>query len=156
MESVHRGRPEAAAVIWDWQTPVRPEGSGSAGHSRLRGTLQAAVGVGVGTVFLVLGLGLLAAVVFTVAGLLLSSALLSPNGLYAAIDRAFRVLGRWVGQTLSWILLPAIFYLVFFPFGRFFRRGENDRMKRFFETEAATYWQPHRTIPASRSYRRQF
>lgn len=156
MDSVPKGRPEAAAAIWDWHGLARPEATTSAGRPRLRGTLQALAGAGFGAVSLVLGAHVLAAVVFTLASLLFLSALLSPAGLYAAIERAFRALGRWIGQALSWILLPAIFYGVFLPFGLLFRRGRRDRMKRFLEDRATSYWQPHRTIPASKSYRRQF
>ncbi len=156
MRSLSKGRPEAAAVIWDWQGSTRPEGSGPVGRARLRGVLQALMAAGVGVLLLVLGVRLLATVVLALASLLLVSALVSPAGIYAAIERAFRALGRLVGQALSWILLPLIFYGVFLPFGLLFRRGRRDRMKRLFEDGAASYWQPHRTIPASKSYRRQF
>ena len=151
-----RGRPEAAAKIWNWRGTDRPESQSSVGRIRLRGALQAAAGAGAGVVFFLLGARVLAAVVWTIAAGLLLSALLSPRGLYAAIDRAFRALGRGVGRALSWLLLPAIFYLVFFPFGRLFRRGRRDRMKRAFDPEADTYWLPHPTIPAAKSYPRQF
>lgn len=155
MESVRRGRPEAARTIWNWRATGEPEAS-SHRQPRLRGTIQAAVGVGIGSVFWWLGHGGLGTVAFTIASLLLLSALFSPHGLYQAIDRALRAFGRWVGRVLSWILLPIIFYLVFFPFGLFFRRNDNDTMKRTFDADADTYWSPHKTTPASISYRRQF
>ncbi len=106
--------------------------------------------------FFLVGARILSAVVLTVTASLLLCALLSPTGIYAAIDRAFQALGRWVGRALSWILLPAIFYLFFFPFGRLFRRGKRDTMKRSFDAEADSYWQPHRGVSASKSYPRQF
>ena len=149
------GRPEAAAAIWDWR-PAPPAASSSAGGQRLRGAIQAVVGFGAGTVFLLVQIHSLAAVAFTIAGIVLASALFSPTGLYAAIDRAFQALGRWIGRILSWILLPALFYLVFFPFGALFRRGRKDTMKRFFETGSDTYWSPRRAKSDPASYQRPF
>ncbi len=155
MPPVPKGRPEAAAVIWDWQATEPPPGSSTAGL-RLRGTIQATVGAGAGVVFLSLDARILAAVALTIAAGLLASALISPGGLYSAIDRAFRALGHQVGRALSWLLLPAVFYLVFWPFGRLFRRGKRDTMKRSFDPEAESYWSPHRTVSPPESYRRQF
>ncbi len=151
-----RGRSEAAAEIWDWQATGQPEASTATGRPRLRGTIQAAVGAGAGVVFLLLASPMLATVAFTVAASLLASALISPDGLYAAIDRAFHALGHQIGRALSWLLLPSIFYLVFWPFGRLFRRGKRDTMKRSFDADAESYWQPHRGISPSKSYPRQF
>ncbi len=155
-ESARRGRPEAAAAIWDWRAVDRPEPSRSAGRLRSRGAIQAAAGFGAGAVFLLLQVRALAAVAFTIAGLVLLSALLSPTGLYRAIDRAFHALGRGIGRALTWLLLPALFYLVFFPFGALFRRGRRDTMTRFFETDRDTYWSPHRAPSDPDSYKRQF
>jgi hypothetical protein len=79
-------------------------------------------------------------VVMSIAAMILLSALLSPVGLYAGIERLFAALGRRVGAGLTWIVLPLIFYLIFLPFGTLFRRGRRDPMKRFYEADAESYW----------------
>lgn len=147
------GRPEAAAAIWRWR------GGGDAGapeagpsRTRLRGALQGALGLGAGALILGFGPRTLALVVFAVAGTVLLSALVSPRGLYAWIEGAFTALGQLLGQALTWLLMPALFYLVFLPYGFLFRRGRRDSMKRFFEEDAPTYWTPRdpaKTAPAA-------
>lgn len=92
----------------------------------------------------------------SIASVVFLSALLSPTGVYGAIDRAFHALGRWIGHGLTWLLLPPLFYLVFFPFGALFRRGKKDTMNRFFEAERESYWSPHRGQADPASYERQF
>ncbi len=152
------GRPEAAAIVWNWREPgpttaAPPE----AARLRLRGALQGMIGLGVGA--LVLGfvsrpLGLF---IVGVASLILLAALLSPTGLFAAIDRGMLALGRGVGQAISWLTLPLVFYLFFVPFGLSFRRGRRDSMKRFYEPSASSYWSDRtQGIVASASRSRQF
>ena len=152
-----QGRAEAAAAIWDWrgersQTPeARPS------RPRLRGTLQALVGAGVGTLIFAFVSRIAGTVVMSIATLILLSALLSPTGLYAGIERLFAALGRRIGTGLTWVVLPLLFYLVFLPFGMLFRRGRRDPMKRFYETDAESYWSPRRVgRSGSASHTRQY
>jgi hypothetical protein len=92
-----------------------------------------------------------------VAGLVVVAAVCSPLGAYATIERGFVALGRRVGMGLTWVLLPAVFYLVFLPFGAAFRRGRRDPMHRVFDRDAATYWNDRSTGPtASESRGRQY
>ena len=84
-----------------------------------------------------------------------TAAMLSPLALFAAIERSFAALGRWVGKALQWTLLPAIFYGFFTPFALLFRRGRRDAMTRYFDADAKSYWSPHgerrgKTASASR------
>ncbi|RIL06458.1 MAG: hypothetical protein DCC71_06525 [Proteobacteria bacterium] len=128
--------------MWTWQSldaaaePVQPP----AGRVRLRGALQAGAGGAVAALLFAAGLRAPAFVVGGVASALLLAALLSPFGVFASIERAFAALGRWVGLALTWLLLPAIFYLFFVPFSRLFRRGRRDAMKRYFDPGAESYW----------------
>ncbi len=154
--AVRVGRPEAAAAIWSWQTPEPPKEPQTSAHLRRRGAIQAVAGFVAGSIFWLLEVKALAAVALTIASFVLLSSLLSPTGLYGAIDRAFHALGQWIGRGLTWLLLPTLFYLVFFPFGVLFRRGRRDAMKRFFEAESETYWSPHRGKAEQSSYERQF
>jgi hypothetical protein len=133
------GRPEAAMEIWDFRGQQAP-GEEARRRARLRGCLQAAVAVAVGGLLLALGHRAVGGVVLGVASLVALAALLSPLGAFAAIERAFGALGHWMGQLLTWMLLPVVFYLFFVPFGWLFRRGRRDSMRRYFEAEAPSYW----------------
>jgi hypothetical protein len=48
-----------------------------------------------------------------------------------------------------------IFYLLFAPFGELLRRGRRDRLHRYFEPDAESYWEPHMVIRSS-SRERQY
>ena len=150
------GRPEAAAAIWSWrEAPQRP--AGSPRRARLRGALQGAVGIVLGALFLALGHGVVGWIAAGIGTTVLLAALLSPTGLYAAIEGAFAALGERVGRGLAYLLMPAIFYGFFLPFSLLFRRGRRDAMRRFYEPEAASYWTKRREEQvASRPRTRQY
>ncbi len=144
MMQPNQGRSEAAAVIWDWR------GGGSADAPtegardiRIRGAVQALVGATAGGLIFHFVSPTLGSVVWTIAGIILASALLSPRGLFAGIEKLFVSVGAGIGRAITWIVLPAIFYLMFFPFGVLLRRGRRDSMKRFYEPDADTYWSQH-------------
>jgi hypothetical protein len=141
MAQLRPGRPEAAAAIWDRGGPrVASEPAHGAGRVRLRGALQAAVALGVAGAFQYFGRETIALVVACIGSFIGLAALLSPLGLFAAIERGFAALGLQVGRALTWLILPVIFYAFFAPFHWLFRRGRRDAMTRFYEPQAATYW----------------
>jgi hypothetical protein len=92
---------------------------------------------------------------FAMAAGVLLSALLSPHGLHAGLERLFEATGRAVGRAMTWIVMLPLFYLFFLPFGRLRRRGRRDRLRRYFEADADTYWEPHAPVPSS-SRERQY
>jgi hypothetical protein len=155
---VRPGRPEAAEVVWSWK-PAATAASPDAGPVRLRGALQAAAGLAVGAGLFWFGRRTPAAVVSAIAAVVGLSALVSPFGVFAAIERSFDALGRGIGRVLMWIVLPAIFYLFFAPFSVLFRRGRRDSMKRAFDAEAESYWTPRdqrSATTASAAYERPY
>jgi hypothetical protein len=93
--------------------------------------------------------------VWTIAGVIGLCALVSPLGLYAAIERSFAALGRWTGRALTWLLLPIAFYAFFVPFRALFRRGRRDSMRRYFDAESPSYWSL-RKAPTAVSRRGQY
>lgn len=159
------GRPEAAAVVWDWRG-VGGEGGAAAPASlgrplaaRLRreGLVRALVaGVAGAAVFFLWHRGA-AYVVWTIAGLTLLAALASPTGAYAALGRGLAAFGRAVGRVLAVVLLTPLYFLFFVPFRALLRSGRRDRLERWFDRGAGTYWRrrsdPERT---RESYERQF
>jgi hypothetical protein len=91
-------------------------------------------------VLFLFGLRALAAMVTGVATLILFTALLSPGGLFAALERTTAAVAGRIGWALMWGLMVLLFYVFFLPFGLLFRRGTRDRLKRYFDRDAATYW----------------
>jgi len=77
---------------------------------------------------------------WAVSAVVLGSALLSPAGAYAGIERAVDRVAGLVGRGVTPLVLAPIFFLVFVPFGRLFRRGRNDTMTRFYDSSVPTYW----------------
>jgi hypothetical protein len=118
---------------------VRPA-QADPGGIRRRGLLRAAVLAVVATLVLFFWSALLGKIALAIAGLVALAALLSPTGLYLAFEHALGALVRVTGLALTWILMPAIFYLVVVPFGFCFRRGARDAMRRYYERDLATYW----------------
>ena len=151
------GRPEAAAAIWDWRNGGETREEEAPTRVRLKGALQ---GMGAGVFGLLVYLfwsTTMGTIISCIAGIVLFSALLSPEGLYAGVQGVFRTLGRWTGIALTWILLVPLFYLFFLPYGTVFRRGRRDRLKRYFEQDVGTYWEPHEgPTSGSESRERQY
>jgi hypothetical protein len=151
MEQLAGGRAEAAAAIWDWRASTATDAARDPSPTRRRGLIQGAVGAAVGGGFWMLGWHGVAVAACVIAGVVAAAALLSPGGLYAAIQRLIEATAHAVGVGLSWLLLVPFFYLFFAPFGALFRRGRRDRLCRRYESDAATYWEPHEGQRASSS-----
>jgi hypothetical protein len=130
----------AAAAVWDWRRGEQPPDPrpGTASR-RKRAAVQALVGAAVGGL-VYLRSPTMAMVVWALAAAGLLLALLSPDRGHAALERALAWFGRAVGRGLAVVLLVPLFVLFFLPFGLLARRGRRDRLERFFDPEAATYW----------------
>jgi hypothetical protein len=136
------GRPEAAAAIWRWRaSDLSGAPEVSAARLRITGLLQAAVGVAFGLASYLWWSPIVAGLALTLATVILLTALASPTGLYAAVQRLFLATGRVVGRGMTWVVMVPLFYLVFFPFGLLLRRGRRDQLKRFFDRDVPTYWE---------------
>ena len=157
MSAPSPGRAEAAELIWDWRRGGDESTPRSYARERRRGALQAVAGAFMGGIFLWLGWTLPARIVLSVAGLILFCSLVSPGGLYATLERFMGAVAMRLGAGLMWTLMLPVFYLFFMPFGLLFRRGRRDRLKRFFDADAPSYWEPHEgPTAASSSHRNQF
>lgn len=157
-EATTAGRQEAAAVIWNWREKASATPApGSNARARARGMLQGAIGGAIGGGIYWWWSQTIGTIVSTIAAVVFLSALISPGGLYAAVQRLFGTLGYWTGTALTWILMPALFYIFFLPFGALFRRGGRDRLRRYFDREAESYWEVHAgPTAASASRERQY
>lgn len=154
------GRVEAAAVVWDWQgkaTRSASSAGGSAARARRKGLVQAAVSALLGATLFAFWSQAIGTVVLTIASIVGLSALVSPLGLYAAIERLLLWLGHATGRLLTWLLLAPVFYGFFVPFGLLLRRGRRDRLKRRLDPDAPSYWEAHAGLTAaSSSYEKQY
>ena len=147
------GSPAAAAAAWTWRdaSPALAADLRRQKRRALRreGLIRALVGSAAGAVLFYFGAGLLARVAWVVAAAVLLAALASPEGLYKAIGHALASLGHGIGRLLAILFLTPIFFLVFLPFGRLLRSGRRDKLERWFDQRAASYW--HRRDDAART-----
>ena len=156
--SHQQGRSEAARAIWDWRG-VKDVAAGRKHRrrARLRAGVQTLVAAGLGALFFLFGSRILPVIIWSIAGLLLVVALVSPDRLYPRIQNLMDRLGRAFGTILTWILLVPLFYLFFTPFGLLMRPGSRDRLERRLEAGVPTYWKKKvGTLLSPDSYRRQF
>jgi hypothetical protein len=152
---------------WIWP-PWKPgeDAARAAEDARLRraalrrsGALQAAVGAAA-ALLLAFWKPPLAVVVGAIAVALLALALAAPGG-YARVAAALERFGRAVGQAMTWLLMPLLFYLLFLPVGLALRTAGKLRLTRGADPARATYWEE--PVPGhawgaggEEQYRRQF
>lgn len=139
MQETMGGRPEASAAIWNWSESAPVAEVETNGAIRLRGTIRAMVaGVVGGLVYYYLS-NLVGIIVLGITSVLFLIAILSPTGANAVVERAFNRMSSFAGRMLTCIILPAIFYTIFVPFGLVLRRGKRDAMQRFYD-QRESYW----------------
>lgn len=157
--------PAGATGTWPaWRPLPRPEETAEIEMRarralRRQGSVRALIGLAIAAL-LVLWKPVFAAVVALVAVGFLVVALAAP-GAYARISAALERFGYWIGMTLTWILMPMIFFLLFLPVGLALRAAGKLRITRGADPSRASYWD---TPPAGQewggggaaSYRRQF
>jgi hypothetical protein len=124
----------------------------------MTGTIQAAVGFAAAALFYFwLHRPVMASVVCGLATVNLLAALLSPLGLYRHITAAVGVLGRVIGQVVTWLLMPIVYLLLFTLFGLALRAFGKLRLSRRPDRTLPTYWRDLSTVDRSpASYERQF
>ena len=152
MTGTPTGLPEAAEAIWNFTHDARAPAA--PGRVRLRGGLQALAGVGVGVVLFLFVSPTMGRIVMAIGSFVLLSALVSPTVVYAGIEKLFDSLGHLLGRGMTWLLMVPLFYLFFLPFGLLFRRGRRDRLRRYSERDATTYWE-RREGPTAASHSRE-
>lgn len=124
---------------------------------RRQGLLQGAVGAAIGCLIFFFWHRNMAFVVWAVSSLTVLAAVFSPQRLYRLLLKGIEALGHAIGRVLTVVLLVPLYLLFFTPFGGLLRRGRRDRMKRWYEADAPTYWQPREAPPEGiERYERQF
>jgi hypothetical protein len=120
-----------------------------------RALIQALIATAAGVFLFLRGRAWLAIAPFAVAVLVLSAVLLAPP-FFLRIERAGRRLGVWAGETLTWVLMALLFYLVFTPGRLLLWLARRDPMGRRFPTSAPSYWVRRPGPRPTGDYRRQY
>lgn len=151
--SVRRGSPEASAAIWRWRDDY---GRGDARRARIGGLLRGLVGAAIGGGAFWLGSVHAALVAWGLSGLLTLVALASPLGAHAAVLRVMSALGGLVGLVVGWALLTPVYLLFFVPFRFLFRRGSRDKLTRWIDPNAVSYWEARDEDAPAKSMKRPY
>lgn len=148
---------DVCAVAWLWRQPP-PDPAVAARSARVAGAIQAAVGFAAAALFYFwLHRPVMAGVVLGLATFNLLAALLSPLGLYRRITAAVGLLGRVIGQVVTWVLMPIVYLLLFTLFGLALRAFGKLRLSRRPDRAVPSYWRDLSTVDRSpASYERQF
>lgn len=146
------------ATVWDWRS--RAAGSQArAAAVRAKALRQAVIQGGIGMVAaLALGIWwrpLAGYLVGGVTAVLTLLALLAPAA-HARVEQGMAAFGRLVAAILTWLLMPVLFYLIFFPTGLLLRARGRLRITRRPDPSLPTYWAEPARTPTPESYRRQF
>jgi hypothetical protein len=131
-------------TVWPWRDGggdrvAADDGAARRTAARRRGAVRAAVGLLV-AVALAFWKPVLGAVVAAVSLAILLLALTSPLGGYARLERGLERFAHGVGTAVTWLLMPLLFYLLFFPVGLLLRSAGNLRLSRRPERRLESYW----------------
>ena len=139
-----------------WHRTSEPTAEPAA-QIRRRGSTRAAIAAAAAGALWLYGSHGVAIGMSMLAGFLLVVALTSPTRAYLASERALLWVARGIGRVLTLVVMAALFFLFFTPFGRLRRRGASDRLHRQFDPEAQSYWEaPGFETSASKSLERQY
>ncbi len=61
-----------------------------------------------------------------------------------------------IGLVLTLILMAVVYFLIFTPIGLIFRLIRRDPLRRQFDSQTKTYWDPHRNPDSLQRYFHQF
>jgi hypothetical protein len=149
---------DVCAAAWPWRDKPADHAVTEARSARVAGTIQALVGFAAAALFRFwLHRPTMAAVVLGLATLNLLAALFSPLGLYRRITAAVGLLGRAIGQVVTWVLMPIVYLLLFTLFGLVLRAAGKLRLSRGPDRTLPTYWRDlSATERTAASYERQF
>jgi hypothetical protein len=136
--------PEPSSVAWRWRERAESEAAArglEAASNRRKGLIGFAIGLAAaGAVYFFLHRPVAAAVITTLTVLSTLIALVSPLGAYKTLNR---ILGRFahaVALAFTWVLMSALYYLVFLPVGALLRARGKLAISRRADPRRPTYW----------------
>lgn len=136
------GRPEAAALCFDWQqeSPLQENEMSEANHLRKHGLRQTIITATLAALLYFFLSEQVGKIVGGVACVLFVSSMLFPVVIYARIEALVGFIANRLQRGVTWLLMRMIFSLFFTPFSLLFRRGQRDKLTRWLEPESDTYW----------------
>lgn len=151
-----------SAVAWRWREKRSADDPAARARqvaaARKQGLIGLIVGGTVAALFaFVFDRPKMALVVAAVAVVLAAVAFLFPLTLHKKIAAGLARFGYWVGTAVTWILMTALYYLLFLPFGLFLRARRKLRIVRRPDNAVTSYWtSTEGPAPPLEAYRRQF
>jgi hypothetical protein len=129
----------------------------SSNSNRVKGAAQAIAGAVVAALVYRFWSHRIGTVALAGSSIVFLAAVLSPGRAFVFIEKSLGRLARLVGWSLTWILLTAVYLLIFTPIALIRRLRGRDPMARTFLPEAPSYWQDHAPIaPGIERYKTQF
>lgn len=147
---------DASRLIWNWQEDPFRKKQINANKLRLKGIVQSICMVVVAILFFYFNHRVMAFSILVLSTIIGLSALFSPSGIFLFLDKGAKKIGVLLSTMIKWVLLPLIYYGFFVPFGKCCRKGNRDKMKRYYEVEAASYWIGPSELPAENNREKQF
>ena len=152
---------QASSIAWNWRDrAARADAARAreAASNRTKGLIGGAVGLAVAALlYFVFHKGTAAGVVAAIAVVITLTALASPLGAYKTLSRWLDIFAHAVGSVVTWVLMTALFYLVFLPAGLFLRRKL--AVTKGADRRLPTYWiatEERERARTPESYRKQF
>jgi hypothetical protein len=125
--------------------------------SRVKGAVQGIAGALVGALVYRFWSHAIGTVALAGSSIVFLAAVLSPGHAFVFIEKLLARLAWVVGSLLTWILLTAVYLLIFTPIALARRLRGRDPMARAFLPGAPSYWQDHApTPPGLDRYKTQF
>lgn len=149
-----------SAVAWSWRKSAGPESSRAreAAAARTRGAIGGAVGLSAAAVvWFFFEKPVVAAVIAGIAVAIALTAFLFPLTLYRKLNAGLEAFARAVGTAVTWVLMTALFYLLFLPVGLLLRARGRLGITRKTDPALPTYWAAtDGRARTPESYRKQF
>jgi hypothetical protein len=136
--------PEPSSVAWSWRertAAAEAAHAREAASNRRKGLIGCAIGLAAAAaVHFFLHRPFAAAVITTLTVLSTLVALVSPLGAYKSLNRVLERFAHAVGLAFTWVLMTALYYLVFLPVGALLRARGKLAISRRADPRLPTYW----------------
>lgn len=140
------GMPDAVVLaVWPWRQRAQTAAGAAARFSAGTVVVQTVVAAVVAFAFFRKNHCVMAGSVAVVAGALALCSVVWPAG-YHGVQRAFQLLGLWLGRILTYILLAPCFILVFGVAHMVMFLSRRDPLGNGFARERTTYWETHAPV----------
>jgi len=144
-------------VAWDWRNKVDNAGAAKTHTPSARTVVtQSLVVAAIGALFWFwLKHQTVACVLWGLAGLLLVLGFAVPKA-FAAVEKAGKWVGNWLGFGATWFLLTIFFVVFLCPMRAFMKLRGKDPLTRKYDATMTSYWSKRKQPKDAEQYKRQF